>query len=61
VSGDTVADDPPAGGDDGDEEGIEDWLGMALHAVGIVLVVLGTVLMAVNARPTAGSSGFAST
>jgi hypothetical protein len=33
------------------EPGLEDWLGVALYAAGIVLVVIGTVLMAINARP----------
>jgi len=33
------------------DPGIEDWLGMIIYMVGIVLVIAGTVMMAANARP----------
>jgi hypothetical protein len=43
-------------GNDDLSPGIEDWVGMILYVAGIVLVVVGTVMLAANARPAAGAS-----
>jgi hypothetical protein len=42
-----------------DSPGIEDWLGMLLYIVGIILVIAGTVMMALAAGPVRGIGGAA--